>query len=71
MRYWKRINQDGETRTVESYSHSLDIEGAIEISEEEFDAYIAFRPVIQPAPPRDLTKEIDDLEARINKLERK
>lgn len=51
MRYWKRVNKNGETTTVESYSHNLDIEGAVEISEEEFDAYIASLPTPEPEPP--------------------
>ena len=51
MRYWKRINPDGTTRTVESYSHDLDVGGAIEISGAEFEAFIASLP-----PPPDPVK---------------
>jgi hypothetical protein len=51
MRYWKRTNPDGTIRTVESYSHDLDIEGAIEIDEAEFKAFLASLP--PPPPPID------------------
>jgi len=71
MRYWKRINLDGTIRTVESYSHNLDIEGAIEITKDEFDAYIAPKLIQVPKPNRDIATEIDNLKARIEKLERK
>jgi len=71
MRYWKRVDRDGNTTTVESYSHNLSIEGAIEISEQEFNDYINSLPVITPEPARDLAAEIDDLKTRIEKLEKK
>ena len=61
MRYWKRLNIDNSISTVESYSHDLDVAGAVEIDEAEFDAYIASLPVIKREPPRDLAAEIDDL----------
>lgn len=54
MRYWKRTKPDGTIRTVESYSHDDDVEGAIEITEIEFQAYLAALP---PAP-------IDPIEER-------
>lgn len=50
MRYWKRTNPDGTTNTVESYSHNLDVEGAIEITKQEFDDFIASIPVPEPEP---------------------
>ncbi len=67
MRYWKRLNPDKTTLAVESYSHSLDIEGAIEISEQEFNDYLASLPATESQPPRDLATEIDELKARLNK----
>lgn len=48
MRYWKRLNPDGTIDTVESYSHDREIEGAVEITEGEFNAFIASLP---PPPP--------------------
>lgn len=71
MRYWKRIDENGNTTTVESYSHDLDIKGAIEISEAEFNEFIASLPPVEPKPVRDLAAEIDDLKARVGKLEGK
>ena len=69
MRYWKRIDKDGKTTTVESYSHSLKIDGAIGIDEDEFNAYLSSLPVPKPVIVRDLVAEIDSLESRIEKLE--
>ncbi len=65
MRYWKRNNPDGSTNTVESYSHNLEVEDAIEISEEEFTIFIASLPVVEPGPVRDLAAEIDELRASL------
>lgn len=48
MRYWKRVNADGSTRTIENYSHDLNIVNAVEIDEAEFKAYLASLP---PPPP--------------------
>jgi len=44
MNYYKRINTNRETTTVESYSHDLPIPGATHIDQTEFDAYIASLP---------------------------
>jgi len=52
MRYWKRVDEQGNTTTVESYSHSLDVEGAIEITQQEHDDFIASIPKPEPEPPR-------------------
>lgn len=52
MRYWARKDITGEITTVESYSHDLDVAGAIEINKVEFDAYIASLPLVIPEPPR-------------------
>jgi len=61
MKYWKRVNPDGSINTVESYSHDLDIEGAIEITGEEFNNFLASLPIIESEPVRNLATEIDDL----------
>lgn len=61
MRYWKRVDTDGNITTVESYSHDLDVEGAIEITKEEYDEFIASLPIVKPEPVRDLPAEIDNL----------
>ena len=51
MRYWKRLNPDSSTRTVESYSHDLPVSGAMEITEAEFNSFLASLP--PPPPPTD------------------
>jgi hypothetical protein len=61
MKYWKRVDEYGNIRTVESYSFDSQIEGALEITKEDFDAFIAnLKPPALP-PVRDLAKEIDEL----------
>jgi hypothetical protein len=50
MKYWKRVNAQNITTTVESYSHDLDIAGAIKITKEEFDTFIASLPLPTPSP---------------------
>lgn len=71
MRYWARKDKAGKITTVESYSHDLEVEGAIEITKEEYDAYIASLPVVEPEPVRDLAKEIDEIKARMAALEKR
>ena len=71
MRYWKRVDGEGNTTTVESYSHPLDVEGAVEIDEEEYEAFIASMPKEETPPSRDVLAEIDDLKARLEALESK
>ena len=71
MRYYKRIDSTGKTTTVESYSHDLDIGGAVEIDKTEFDAYLSSLPKPVPVPSRDFLKEIDELKMRVEKLERR
>ena len=69
MRYWKRVDKNGKTILVENYSHDLDIEGAIEIDKAECNAFIASLPAPIPVPVRDLGAEIDELRAKVEKLE--
>ncbi len=71
MRYWKRVDKDGNTTTVESYLHNLDVEGALEITKEECGEFIASLPGPVIEPVRDLAVEIDNLKARVEKLEKK
>ncbi len=65
MKYWKRIDAQGKTTTVESYSFDLPINGAVEIDKTEFDAYIASLPPPVIKPPRDLAAELDNLKAEL------
>ena len=61
MRYWKRLNPDNTARTIECYSHALDIEGAVEIDPVEYAALEAKLTT----PVRNFLNEIDQLKARI------
>ena len=71
MKYYKRIDGEGNTTTVESYSHNQTVEGAIEITKAEFDAFIASLPEPEPPEPtRDYGAEIDELKAEIKLLRR-
>ena len=70
MRYWKRVDAQGRTTTVEWYDYDLDVEGAIEIDKAEYDAYIASLPP-PPLPPKtELELKVESLEARVDKLEK-
>ena len=65
MRFWKRVDKDGNTTTVESYSHNTKIKGAKEITEAEFNHFIDSLPIPEPKPIRDLAAEIDDIKAKL------
>ena len=71
MKFYKRTDPDGSTRTVESYSHDLVVAGATEIKEKEYNAFIKSLP---PPEPRkniiaEIVTEIDDLKTRVSSLE--
>jgi hypothetical protein len=73
MRYWKRVDEHNRVTTVESYSYSDEVEGAIEITKKSFDNYIAsLKPLVLPVV-RDLAAEIDaikhDLAVIIERLD--
>ena len=74
MRFWKRVDIQGQTTTVESYSHDLDVEGAIEITQAEFDAYIASLPLPQTEPSHSthisILEAIDPTKTRPAKVKR-
>lgn len=65
MRYWKRVNTKGETTTVESYSHDLEVTGAVEIDKAEHDIFIDSLPKIPPIQTRDLIAEFDSLKSEL------
>lgn len=65
MRYFKRIDSNGKTTTVESYSHDKPIPDAVEIEKAEHDSFIAALPAPVIIPPRDLIKEFDNLKATL------
>ncbi len=68
MKFWKRVDGQNNTTTVESYSHDLEIEGAIEITEEEFIQFIKSMPAPVPIPIRDPLVEIDTLRDQVQKI---
>ena len=65
MKYYKRVDGSNKTTTVESYSHDSPVTGAIEITKQEFDTYIATLPPVIPPAVRNLAKELDDLKAEL------
>ena len=71
MRYWKRLNTDKTINTVESYSHDLGVDGAIEITKQESEDFMASLPKLIEEPPRDLEAELTNLEERVKLLERR
>ena len=52
MKFYKRIDKDGKTKTVESYSHNEKPKDAIEIEKAEFDIYIANLPLPVKLPDK-------------------
>ncbi|MBA7522527.1 hypothetical protein ES705_14646 [subsurface metagenome] len=70
MEYWKKLNPDGTISTVESHSYSHKVPGGKRITKKEYDAFIASLPVSEPEPVRDPLAEIDEIKARVEKLER-
>lgn len=78
MEYWKKVDKDGNTTTVESHSFHHEVPDAIQISKEEYDEYIASLPVVEPKPARDYGAEIDKikddydaLKAKVDGMEKK
>ena len=65
MRYWKRLNPDNSINTVEGYSHDLDIPGAKEISQADFDTFIRNLPPVVTPSMRDALAEVDSLRAQL------
>ncbi|MAH48060.1 hypothetical protein CMI37_19715 [Candidatus Pacearchaeota archaeon] len=66
MRYFKRVDWNGKTTTVESYSHQAPVVGAEEIDQAEHDLFMANLP--EPSPgslPKTLQTQIDELKAEL------
>lgn len=55
MEYWKFIDGEGNTLSVESHSYSHDVPGAIQITKEEYDVFIAS---LSPPPPPEPNPEL-------------
>lgn len=58
LKYWKRVDAQGATTTVEGYSHGLPVEGAIEIDQAEYQAFIDALPPVPPDPDRVRAQEL-------------
>jgi hypothetical protein len=77
MKYYKRVDKDGNTITVESYSHDKPVAGAAEISQSEHDAFIAGlpEPSVSTMEPtidsrvQELKSQVEVLAQRIEALE--
>ncbi|OGO29974.1 MAG: hypothetical protein A2Z29_04720 [Chloroflexi bacterium RBG_16_56_11] len=63
MRYFKRVDGQGKTTTVEAYSHNAPVPGAVQINKAEYDVFIAALPAIPP--DRNLAAELDGLKASL------
>lgn len=70
MRYWA-IPKTGATKSVEAYSHNLDLSDTKrEITEKEYQTFISSLPSPIYIPPRDLAKDIDALKAEVEALKK-
>lgn len=56
MQYWKKVDEEGNTTTVESCSYPHIVPNAVQITKEEYDAYIASLP--EPSPPEPTPDEL-------------
>ena len=73
MRYWKRIKNDVVT-TVENYSHDSPIDGAIEVTKEEFDILVVLlaKPKINIdwkdrwSKAKDITEKLDVIAEKLS-----
>lgn len=66
MEYWKKVDAEGNTTTVESHSYPHIVPDAIQITKEEYDEFIASLPPPEPPEPvRDPLAEIDELKAKL------
>lgn len=68
MTYWKRIDSKGNITTVESYDHNLDVIGAIEITESEYQAFIDSLPKPEVINYRDLYSKAMTTNAKLDIL---
>ena len=50
MEYWKFIDGEGNTTSVESHSYPHLVPDAIQITKEEYDEFIASLPPPEPPP---------------------
>lgn len=68
MYYFKQVKNGGIV-SVEAKSVNVASPNFVETIKSVYDYFIASLPVIEPEPVRDLASEIDDLKAKIERLE--
>jgi len=70
MFYFKQT-KDGKITSVEAKSVNVASSGFVKTTKKVYNDFIASLPVIEPEPVRDLAAEMDELKARLEKLENK
>jgi len=71
MHYYKKV-ENGKIISVEAKSADIVSPHFVKATKVEYDNFIASLPSPSPLePPRDLATDINDLKARIEKLEKK
>lgn len=68
MRYYKRVDQNGDITTVEAYSHSKAIKGAIQINRVEYQTFIDSYPEPETTTPRNVIEELDMIWIKLDEL---
>jgi len=72
MDYWKFVDREEKTTSVESHSYTHKVPDAIQITKEEYDEFIASLPEpIPPPKPIDLATEFEALKGRVAALEKR
>jgi hypothetical protein len=72
MKYYKRVDKDGNTTTVEAYSHDKPVKDAVEITEQEFNSFISSLPAPEPVPVKpSIDDELQGLKDRVTALEQR
>jgi hypothetical protein len=72
MKFYKRVDESGNTLTVESYNHDSPVPDAVEITEEEYNSFVMSLPEPEPQlEPVDLESELQTLRAAVETLERR
>jgi len=69
MRYFARLNAEGKTTAVESYSHGLEVAGAVEIPWSEYQDFINNLPVPVPVERKPTVEDrLKIIEQRLDAL---
>ena len=72
MKYYRRIDKSGKTLTVESYNHNNPVNDAVEITVEEYNAFIASLPGPESTPGvKTIETEVQELKVQVQTLEQR